>query len=659
MAVPAWKVAIQERKKLKEEEEKKKQAEREAYLASLPAWKRPLALKKLEEERTVSTIPTEHEHKESTVASKAVDKWKSATTRKVDPTPQPHPEPVRSFEPNKKVVTGTSHVKPTIPAWKIALQERKSVAEAKKKLERANTQPLPDVKDDRFVSPVRKALGQNKNLLKVKEKFEQDTGKETETSMRPKITKTQSLYSDDRDESPPVSPIQKEVPPIQKEFSPPLSQAASAGPVLPENDIPVVDKSEANNETTPKVVKQHAPQQDIPDENDPKFLAMPLWKQELIRRKRQQQQQGYSTSSLVNKKVQPSQAQTKTVTSTLHPPQPEVVNASKDGRMESPTLVRKTDEGITQRAPVIKSTSKWADITENDPEFQKLPSWKQAVIRRRREDMEKRTAPVEKPQEKEVKKDTAGPISTPWSKEMNRQQTQSQQQERNEITPAKTPPKVVVNEDAPPSAGGVSKVQALLGQFSGGQVVRRKIPPAAPEKKESEVAFTLIDEDESDEEDEPRVMKTTRSGSILKDARSPVKRTLQVSWSETELTKEHYYQKYDYSDYDEIEQPEPILDSHPEESASASSLESISTPLHPWLASTNTPPSSRTIPSYSGSSGLDSAGSFMSMYMLNTSPSKMQSTPAKPNNIPNGPLKDEDDMPDYANMDTDIAALMF
>ena len=51
MSVPAWKQAIIERRKRHEDDQKKKQAEEEAYLATLPPWKRALFQKREKERR--------------------------------------------------------------------------------------------------------------------------------------------------------------------------------------------------------------------------------------------------------------------------------------------------------------------------------------------------------------------------------------------------------------------------------------------------------------------------------------------------------------------------------------------------------------------------------------------------------------------------------
>lgn len=151
------------------------------------------------------------------------------------------------------------------------------------------------------------------------------------------------------------------------------------------------------------------------------------------------------------------------------------------------------------------------------------------MIRRRREDERRRTAPAEQPVAKEEKKKE--PVSTPWSRELNKQNSpgvhkQENIEEKTVEQPIKKQPdniKSVKDDTVPtPTTGGVGKVQALLGQFSGGQV-KRKVPP--PAKKANETEVTLIDEISSDEDEAKPVktLKASQSTSILKSPLKPQK----------------------------------------------------------------------------------------------------------------------------------------
>lgn len=87
----------------------------------------------------------------------------------------------------------------------------------------------------------------------------------------------------------------------------------------------------------------------------------------------------------------------------------------------------------------------------------------------------------------------------------------------------------------------------------------------------------------------------------------------------------------------------------------------IATPIHPWLAETKSSPSPSSVPSYS-SNGLGSAGSFMSMYTLNSSSSfPSYSSPSKePETKEEVQEEGETSKADiYANLDSDTAALLF
>ena len=65
MSVPAWKKAIIERRKKQEDDQKKKQAEEEAYLATLPPWKRALFQKRERERKQQQQQQQEREKSHS------------------------------------------------------------------------------------------------------------------------------------------------------------------------------------------------------------------------------------------------------------------------------------------------------------------------------------------------------------------------------------------------------------------------------------------------------------------------------------------------------------------------------------------------------------------------------------------------------------------
>lgn len=143
------------------------------------------------------------------------------------------------------------------------------------------------------------------------------------------------------------------------------------------------------------------------DETDPQFQAMPKWKQELLRRRKSKEEQ----TKLPGSKQQTEVKQSETRTEKAKQDHKHGVVSSSENN-DSPKLIQK--EGKTLKPPVFNMASKWANITEDDPDFKKLPSWKQAVIRRRKEDATKRTAPESPVTERKVLENSIS-IITPWS----------------------------------------------------------------------------------------------------------------------------------------------------------------------------------------------------------------------------------------------------
>ncbi len=99
--------------------------------------------------------------------------------------------------------------------------------------------------------------------------------------------------------------------------------------------------------------------------------------------------------------------------STKAKPQPEVVNRRTSESSLPGKLV--DQEGITLRPPVFKEVDVWANVTEDDPKFLNLPQWKQALIRRRRADIIKRTTSPSPPSSPTGTPTGETHIHTPWS----------------------------------------------------------------------------------------------------------------------------------------------------------------------------------------------------------------------------------------------------
>ena len=476
MSVPAWKKAIFERRRQQEEEEKRKKAEKDAYLASLPPWKRAMVIKKMGE--TSNTTSTSQQ---SSKESLLIKRRESTPNIKFQASSlQPRPFPIVETRPE-----------PTVPSWRKALEERKTVAEARMRLEKSQIETT-DV---------------NKNNK------EESVGPKRSSGM---WTQTVGIEQTDGTESKVVSTVES-----------------------------LTKQQEVKKEQSyirPKLVKGSSPLQSM-DEDNPQFMSMPKWKQDLIKRKRQSKLQQQSSFPVVvpnpteivsskqqitvvskSNEIQMTVAPEKQITANQKEDfsvKPEVVNASNKKEDDSPKLVKR--EGKSLKPPVYKVTSKWAEITEDDLEFQNLPQWKQALIRRRKNDVTKRTTPPEplKSVEKNTKAESSVPIATLWSpthsviKHSDDSDKTSKQNEtvslwRKQLKKRPENKKIIqdVQQPAPVvnSSVGGSKIQALLGRFSG-DVLNRSPSPV------EDMEVTMIDEESED--DEPIQPLTPTGNSIL------------------------------------------------------------------------------------------------------------------------------------------------
>lgn len=128
MAVPSWKMAIISRRKQQEDEERRKKAEMEAYLSSLPPWKRAMKLKQLEKEGKGDVQPMPAPSAELTLKSaafkpQALSRWKEAEEKsKTANGAEPHPVPGTKPVPR---LTGSKPL--ALSRWKEAVEKSKTV----------------------------------------------------------------------------------------------------------------------------------------------------------------------------------------------------------------------------------------------------------------------------------------------------------------------------------------------------------------------------------------------------------------------------------------------------------------------------------------------------------------------------------------------------
>ena len=428
MSVPAWKQALINKRREQEEAERRKQQEKEQYYASLPPWKRAMLQRKEGALGQTSNMKTKSSDSSSSGISVVQPKtigWKQPQTvaQNISNKKDEHilradklkteGERRNSF-PEKigitKELTGKfEQMSPKPPS-------RERVQQTSPKF------PLKDVsvKYDKIESSKTIDQKEDKNN-KEEEQEEKNSTPQAGTQMQSKQSVLDKLRGQFEQSSPNTRP---------KLSSPSTRPKMSKAKSLPSFEI-----------------------------NDSKSSTIPKWKQDLLKRKQQQNK----ASSKTSPSSSPSQSQKLGIKnqsaesqSTLHSPTaktpptsfapdqkapstsssppsspkllkekpigtvqpketPEVVNASNKKDEDSPKLLHK--EGKSIRPPAIKPAKKWADIKEDDPEFLNLPEWKRILILRRRNDYVKRTAPpVEETKEEKKEQEKNEPLSSPlWS----------------------------------------------------------------------------------------------------------------------------------------------------------------------------------------------------------------------------------------------------
>ena len=304
-AVPAWKLALLERKKQQEEEEKAKQAKvEEAKIASLPAWKRAIVLREKQGKGSTSApTPTNN-------SAPSAPKWQVAVER---------------------VKGADSPILNKRPSWKSA-----NAAPPLSSKPAAKAAPPPS-----SAAPSSPKLTTTKNLVANRWKHA-----------------TTSLESSNKESS------NKET---AKTF----------------NSSSVHAKTSASTATSEA-------------DDDPSLVGLPPWKRALILKKRAAQKKPVITEQVEpTGEDEPDSASPTNVSpaaavqnSPQPVEQPEVVNRS-NGEGSSQRLVEQ--EGKTLHPPVYKEVDEWANVKEQDDKFKELPLWKQALIKRRREDIAKRS----------------------------------------------------------------------------------------------------------------------------------------------------------------------------------------------------------------------------------------------------------------------------
>lgn len=336
MAVPAWRLALLERKKKQEEDEKVKKAqEEEAKLASLPAWKRAILLR----EKQGKAEPP------------------AATKQQLNSTSQKSPAKLPGKLSNK---------------WQVAVERVKG--------------PDSPVLKQKFTHPAPSNPAPSTSPAPSSPKLPPAV---TTTLASPKqVTRNQVVNR--------------------------WKHAAPKEPASPKI-TPVV-----RNNFKPAALSTPAPQAKQ-DEEDSSLAGLPAWKKALILKRRQAQQPPVAVNSsqppaATNNSQPPAPTNSSSETNTVSGHREEatvngaksttVKTVSKHSQSLQPEVVNRKDvtastetanqrlveqEGITLHPPVYKEVDEWANVKEDDDKFKDLPLWKQALIKRRRADIAKRS----------------------------------------------------------------------------------------------------------------------------------------------------------------------------------------------------------------------------------------------------------------------------
>ena len=579
MSVPAWKQAILNRRKQKEDEGKQKQAEEDSFFASLPPWKRALVLKQREKEgKTGATV----------------ERSESLTKKQPVPTTEPTTPVVRreAGAASSAHQTSTTRRSSASPAFRQA--------------------PLSQQTRKTSVPP---QLGGNGSIVARQPAASTQAQQQPWTTQQSRGLTSSAAHVTHAHSTPREHREQDSRP--TKTSSP---SSSSAAPPKRTDFASPRESSFTPHKTQERERKTIENRRTSIEEKEEDTKKMPLWKQELLRRKKQKQQSvdvpdaplsivgtafssateqrttdrslgrnrkpftkpppleitnepqelperslSYKPSiSPVNKSptvssISPSHAATPPSTPStpsnvqparsrkVTPPSasvPEVVNRQMEEKKVDKMVKL---EGKAHHPPVFQEVQQWANVPQDDPNFKKLPPWRQALILRRRADIANRSQGSQSQEPSSTKQTAPTTTAIPsWKEEMiKKKRNYPPTDEATEVQVVsekkKTAPKTKVTESvpekrkapAPPapvrykstllpptpprpstndSTVSGNKVKALLGRFSGGGGQQQTsssftTPPAptptrkaATETQQQTVVFHVgsDDEDETD-----------------------------------------------------------------------------------------------------------------------------------------------------------------
>lgn len=335
-ALPHWKQALLDRKKKQEQEEetKKNQAE-EAKLATLPPWKRAILLREKQGGTSNQSAPAKK--------GPLSNKWQVAVERVKGPD-----SPILKQKPPS------------------AVTEKRKPSSQSGTTYRDATAPAPATQD------------LNLSGLPARRQALETQVKQT------RVSSTTSTPASDEDDT--KMPAWKRAL-VKKEKKTAVSSTTSTPG--PDDKIPAWKQTPGKKTTVSSTTSTPAS-----GEDDASLSKMPAWKRALILKKRRRSVDGMDASSQRTVgEDEPDSAESTVniaIPTKTAPQQPMVINRKEEGsEVTSQRLVEQ--EGITLHPPVYKEVDEWANVKEEDEKFKDLPLWKQALIKRRRADIAKRS----------------------------------------------------------------------------------------------------------------------------------------------------------------------------------------------------------------------------------------------------------------------------
>lgn len=420
-AVPAWKQAILQRRRQQEEEQRKKEAESEAYLASLPPWKRALVLRrqkeKKEKEETAAIATAKPERSDS------FTKWEEkqrnqAADRKLSWVRTPSTStPTTSGSSTVRTVsnpTTSPRLASTSPAHRFSgpqTHERPTPRRESVTVLPAVSDPIAIKKTDHDHTPLSKGgvvlrdkgAESDKHSTSVRTKrksFEEDDPKFKDMPAWKKALLIRRRASQSEHQTKPDSqegPQKPNLPQTSMQFE------AASEPLLPDSeDVQLPESPVSSVRPSPAIIKtintdkEVAPLAPAPKPVSSKVASMRPAPSRSAPSRPAPSKPSPALKSSSEPKPSPATSRkwsTPTVIPSSQPSKltkaPEVVNRRTSETTQPNRLVEQ--EGVTLHAPVFKEVPQWANVSEEDPKFTNLPQWKQALIKRRRADIAKRT----------------------------------------------------------------------------------------------------------------------------------------------------------------------------------------------------------------------------------------------------------------------------